>query len=60
MVVHDAVSNDPHTYDPHTFRKYFKNIGRAYREQSTTLIEMCRLYVDAAPKTYTEDDDLQK
>ena len=52
--------NDTVRYDPFTFRKHFKNIGRAYREQATTLIEMCRLYADAAPKTYTEDDRLQK
>ena len=48
------------SYDPIAFRKHFKNIGRAYREQATALIEMCRLYADAAPKTYTEDDRLQK
>ena len=47
-------------YDPSTFRKHFKDIGRAYREQATTLIEMCRLYVDACPHTYIEDDDLQR
>jgi hypothetical protein len=47
-------------YDPHTFRKHFKNIGRAYRERATTLIEMCRLYVEAYPQTYTKDDGLRK
>ena len=47
-------------YDPHTFRKHFKNIGRAYREQATTLIEICRLYAEASPQTYTEDERLQK
>ena len=51
--------NDTLRYDPFTFRKHFKNIGRAYREQATTLIEICRLYADAAPKTYIEDDRLQ-
>ncbi|KAH9018214.1 hypothetical protein EDB83DRAFT_181314 [Lactarius deliciosus] len=45
--------------DPFTFRKYFKNIGRAYREQATTLIEICRLYVDTRPQTYAENDGLQ-
>jgi hypothetical protein len=55
MAVGDAIF-----YDPHTFRKHFKNIGRAYREQATTLIEMCRLYVEASPQTYTEDDGLRK
>ena len=54
MVVRDAVS-----YDPYILRKHIKNVGRAYREQATTLIEMCRRYVDAAPKTYAEDDRLQ-
>lgn len=39
---------------------YFKNVGRAYRQRMTTLIEMCRLYVDFAPQTYTEDDRFQK
>ncbi len=47
-------------YDPFTFRKHFKNTGRAYREQATTLIEICRLYVEASPQTYTKDDGLQK
>ncbi|KAH8980109.1 hypothetical protein EDB92DRAFT_304284 [Lactarius akahatsu] len=46
-------------YDPFTFRKHFKNIGRAYREQATTLIEICRLYVETYPQTYTENDGLQ-
>ena len=52
--------SDSVRYDPFTFRKHLKNIGRAYREQATTLIEICRLYVEAAPKTYTEDDRLRK
>ena len=47
-------------YDPITFRKHLKTIGRAYREQATTLVEICRLYVEASPKTYMEDDCLQK
>ena len=47
-------------YDPFTFRKHFKNIGRAYREQATTLIEICRLYAEGSPQTYTKDDHLQK
>ena len=55
-----ATHASPVTYDPVTFRKHFKNIGRAYREQATTLIEICRLYVDVRPKTFTEDDRLQK
>ncbi|KAI9449359.1 hypothetical protein BJY52DRAFT_1307843, partial [Lactarius psammicola] len=46
-------------YDPPTFRKHFKNIGRAYREQATTLIEICRLYIETFPKTYTVNDGLQ-
>jgi hypothetical protein len=72
--IHNTVHNDPVTFrkqfaqpsfdalasDPHTFRKYFKNIGRAYREQATTLIEICRLFAEASPQTYTEDDGLQR
>ncbi|KAH9009579.1 hypothetical protein EDB84DRAFT_1571137 [Lactarius hengduanensis] len=50
---------DAITYDPFTFRKHFKNIGRAYREQATTLIEICRLYGETYPQTYTENDGLQ-
>ncbi|KAH8990443.1 hypothetical protein EDB86DRAFT_1776711 [Lactarius hatsudake] len=45
--------------DPVTFRKHFKNIGRGYREQATTLIEICRLYVDTHSQTHTENDRLQ-
>ncbi|KAN0132168.1 hypothetical protein V8E53_009934 [Lactarius tabidus] len=45
-------------YDPRTFRKYFRNVGLAYREQATTLIEICRLYAEASPHTYTEYDHL--
>ncbi|KAH9009581.1 hypothetical protein EDB84DRAFT_1546481 [Lactarius hengduanensis] len=33
----------PLVYVPSTLRKHFKNTGRAYREQATTLIEVCRL-----------------
>ena len=47
-------------HDPFTFRKHFKNIGRAYREQATTLIEICRLHAEASPQTYTKGDRLQK
>ncbi len=50
----------PIFYDPFTFRKHFKNIGRAYREQATTLIEICRLYTEASPQNYQKDDGLQK
>ncbi|KAH8981957.1 hypothetical protein EDB86DRAFT_393015 [Lactarius hatsudake] len=50
---------DAITYDPFTFRKHFKNVGRAYREQATTLVEICRLYVETYPQTYTENDELQ-
>jgi len=46
--------------DPFTLRKHLKNVGRAYREQATTLIEICRLYVDASTKTYTKNDRLQQ
>jgi hypothetical protein len=38
----------------------FEHFGRAYREQAITLIEICRLYTEASPQTYTEDDNLQK
>ena len=51
---------DAVTYDPHTFRKHFKNIGRAYREQATTLIELCRLYAETSSQDYAEHDHLQK
>ncbi|KAI9435098.1 hypothetical protein H4582DRAFT_703410 [Lactarius indigo] len=53
-MVGDAIA-----YDPFTFRKHFKNIGRAYREQATTLIEICRLYVETHPQTYAKNDGLQ-
>ena len=42
--------------DATSFR-HFMNRGRAYREQATTLIEICRLY---QPPTYTESDAFQK
>ncbi|KAH9175837.1 hypothetical protein EDB89DRAFT_287617 [Lactarius sanguifluus] len=54
MVVSDATF-----VDPLTFRKHFKNVGRAFREQATTLIEICRLYVEMYPQTYTVNDSLQ-
>ncbi|KAI9449355.1 hypothetical protein BJY52DRAFT_253032 [Lactarius psammicola] len=46
-------------FDPVTFRKHFKNTGRAYREQAITLIEICRLYKEMYPQTYTVNDGLQ-
>ncbi|KAH9014241.1 hypothetical protein EDB84DRAFT_833624 [Lactarius hengduanensis] len=50
---------DPLFSNPSAFRKYFKKIGRAYREQATTLIEICRLYIETYPETYTLNDGLQ-
>lgn len=38
----------------------FAHFGRAYRETATTLIEICRLYAEASPQTYAENDRLQK
>ncbi|KAH9018211.1 hypothetical protein EDB83DRAFT_180795 [Lactarius deliciosus] len=52
-------NRDPVYYDPYILRNHLKNIGRAYREQATTLIEICRLYVDTFPQTYTVNDKLQ-
>ncbi|KAH8976728.1 hypothetical protein EDB86DRAFT_3094684 [Lactarius hatsudake] len=52
-------NSGPLDYGPSTLRKHFKNAGRAYREQATTLIEVYRLYVEAPPQTYTKDDGLQ-
>jgi hypothetical protein len=55
MGVHDTVF-----YDPHTFRKHFRPIGRAYKEQATTLIGIYRLYVGSPQtQTYTKNDRLQ-
>lgn len=50
---------DPISYDPATFRKHFKYIGRAYQEQATTLIAFCRLHYNVFPQTYTESDAFQ-
>lgn len=55
MGIHDSV-----TFDLLIFRKYFQKIGRAYRDQATTVIELCRLYAETYPQTYTEYDRLQK
>ena len=46
--------------DPLIAHKHFKNIGRAYREQAITLIEICYLYQQTHPRTYTESDAFQK
>ncbi|KAI9435076.1 hypothetical protein H4582DRAFT_702259 [Lactarius indigo] len=54
-----VVKGDLLFYDIFAIRRHFKNIGRAYREQATTLIEICRLYVEASPQTYSTDRDLQ-
>ena len=58
MGIHDSV--DAAIYDPQTFRKHFKNMGQAYREQATTLIELCRLYAETSSQTYAAHDRLQK
>jgi hypothetical protein len=60
LVVTDSMDTSAVFYDPRTFRKYFRNVGLAYREQATTLIEICRLYAEASPHTYTEYDHLIK
>ncbi|KAH9035752.1 hypothetical protein EDB85DRAFT_841285 [Lactarius pseudohatsudake] len=54
-----TLPRNPVYYDPYILRNHLKNIGRAYREQATTLIEICRLYVDTFPQTYTVNDRLQ-
>jgi len=47
-------------YDPLSYRKHFQNIGQAYQEQARVLIELCRLYVESSPQTYTKNDSIQK
>lgn len=57
-MLHNMV--DPVLYDPHTFRKYFRDHGRAYRVQAITLIEICHLYLSSPQtQTYTKIDRLQ-
>ena len=59
-IPHSMGASDAVYYDPHNFRKHLKNIGQAYREQAITLVEICRKYVEASPRTYIEHNRLQK
>jgi hypothetical protein len=39
-------------FDPYSFVKYIRVIGRAYQRQAIELVTICRLFVEASP----EDD----
>ncbi|KAH9169959.1 hypothetical protein EDB89DRAFT_1908133 [Lactarius sanguifluus] len=54
-----GINRGSSSYNSSTSHRNFKNIGRAYREQATTLIEICRLYAETCPQTYAENDGLQ-
>jgi hypothetical protein len=36
-------------FDPYSFVKYVKVIGRAYQRQAIELVMICRLFVEVSP-----------
>ncbi|KAH9955533.1 hypothetical protein BGW80DRAFT_1450535 [Lactifluus volemus] len=46
-------------FDKYSFKKYMKNIGRAYRKQAIELISACRDFVQAREQSYQSDIELR-
>lgn len=42
-------------FDPYSFVKYIKAIGRAYQRQAIELVSICRLFVESSPENDQHD-----
>ena len=47
-------------FDKLSFIKYMKNIGRAYRNQATVLVSICRYFVQTQAQTPGSDAELRR
>ena len=48
-------------FDPLSFRKYMHKFGgKAYQNQATELIAICRLFSQVAQQVFTQDAELTK
>ncbi|KAF8266122.1 hypothetical protein EI94DRAFT_230125 [Lactarius quietus] len=45
--------------DISTFRKYVKNIGRAYQKRSVAMIQLCRLFVEISSGKLDQSEALR-
>jgi hypothetical protein len=45
--------------DISTFRKYVKNIGRAYQKRSVAMIQLCRLFLEISSGKPDQTDALK-
>jgi hypothetical protein len=45
--------------DISTFRKYVKNIGRAYQKRSVAMIQLCRLFLEISSGKPDQSDALK-
>ena len=55
-----AVLQSSEKFDPYSFRKYMHDFGRAYQNQATELIAICRLFSQVAQQVLTQDAELTK
>ena len=42
-------------FDPYSFVKYIKAIGRAYQRQAIELVTICRIFVEVSPEEDQHD-----
>jgi hypothetical protein len=42
-------------FDPYSFVKYIRVIGRAYQRRAIELVKTCRLFVEASPQEDQHD-----
>ncbi|KAI0251689.1 hypothetical protein BJV78DRAFT_418061 [Lactifluus subvellereus] len=42
-------------FDPLSFKRYFRNIGRAYQRQAIELVNICRFFVEASSQELQHD-----
>ena len=52
MPVHLALEDQ---FNPYSFIKYIKFIGRAYQRQAIELVMICRLFVEVSPQEDQQD-----
>ena len=55
-----SVPQSSELFDQLAFRKYMYKFGKAYQNQATELIAICRLFSQVAHQVFTQDAELTK
>lgn len=50
---------DNESFDPDSFVKYLRLIGRAYQRQAVELVVICRLFLEVCPQDDQHDAKLK-